>query len=328
MHPSRSHRRVSVALRVWVAVLLLCSGVTHTALRAQNDPQISMYWAVPTLYNPAAGGQDSSLHISAFDRMQWVGVENAPQTFFFGADLPFKFLKREQAAGLILMNDAAGLFTTTTFGLQYAWKTRLWGGQLSVGLQGGAVNQSFNGSKVYIPDGDAWEPSDDALPTSNVSAMAFDCAAGLYYSRGMFYGGLSAQHLTAASLELSDYAYSELERIYYFQLGGNIPIKRTLFIVQPSVLVKTDLASTQVDYTLRATYDHRLWGGVTYRPTDAVVLQVGLDLKNLRLGYAYDIGTSALAQVSGGSHELMATYTVKLDLGKKEKHKHKSIRIL
>jgi type IX secretion system PorP/SprF family membrane protein len=297
-------------------------------LRAQNEAQISMYWAVPTVYNPATAGCDSSLHVSAFDRMQWVGVDNAPQTFYFGADMPFKFLKREHAAGVVLMNDAAGLFSTTTVGLQYAYKQALWGGKLSVGVQAGAVNQSFDGGKIYLPDGDAWDASDDALPTSSVSAMAFDCAAGAYYERGYFYGGLSAQHLTAATLSLSDYAYSQLERIYYFHLGGNIPVRRTLFIVQPSVLVKSDLASTQVDYTLRATYDHRFWGGLTLRPGDALVLQLGVELKNLRLGYAYDIGLSPLAQASSGSHELMVSYRVRLDLGKQEKHPHKSIRIL
>jgi type IX secretion system PorP/SprF family membrane protein len=200
-----------------------------------------MYWAVPTAYNPATCGLDSSLHVSAFVRSQWVGVENAPSTYFFGADLPFKFLRREHAAGLMLMNDEAGLFTTTSFALQYAFKMPLWGGQLSVGFQGGAVNQAFAGGEIFIPDGDAWNPSDDALPTGNVSAMAFDCAAGVYYTRGMFYGGIAAQHLPAASLELDEYAYSELSRIYYFHLGGNIPIKRTLFLMQPSVLVRSTL---------------------------------------------------------------------------------------
>jgi type IX secretion system PorP/SprF family membrane protein len=287
-----------------------------------------MYWAVPTAYNPATCGLDSSLHVSAFVRSQWVGVENAPSTYFFGADLPFKFLRREHAAGLMLMNDEAGLFTTTSFALQYAFKMPLWGGQLSVGFQGGAVNQAFAGGEIFIPDGDAWNPSDDALPTGNVSAMAFDCAAGVYYTRGMFYGGVAAQHLPAASLELDEYAYSELSRIYYFHLGGNIPIKRTLFLMQPSVLVKTLFPTTQIDWTLRATYDQRFWGAVTYRHGDAVVLQVGADVKNFRFGYSYDVGTSALGQASGGSHELMASYIVKLDMGKKEKHRHKSIRIL
>jgi hypothetical protein len=88
------------------------------------------------------------------------------------------------------------------------------------------------------------------------------------------------------------------------------------------------MQAVQTDYTLRATYDHKFWGGVTYRPGDAVVMMVGADVGNIRLGYAYDIGISPLAKASNGSHELMVTYSYKIDLDKQKQHSHKSIRIL
>ena len=74
--------------------------------------------------------------------------------------------------------------------------------------------------------------------------------------------------------------------------------------------------------------DHKFWGGVTYRPKDAVVLMVGADVGAVRLGYSYDIGVTPLAKASHGSHELMVTYSYKLDLDKRKQHAHKSIRIL
>jgi len=313
---------------VWILVVCCLMVVNVRQSCAQNDPQISMYWSVPTAFNPATCGQDSALHVSGFNRMQWVGVENAPRTFFFGADMPFRFLKKEHGVGILLMNDNAGLFSTTSFALQYVYNMPLWGGRLSLGMQLGGINQSFAGGDIYIPDGDAWDPSDDALPTGDVSAMTFDGGLGACYRRGMFYGGFSALHLTAPTLDLDEFAYSEIARVYYFNVGGNIPIKRTLFIMQPSILAKTTFQATQIDWTLRVTYDHRFWGGLTYRHGDAIVLMAGVDINHIRIGYAYDVGTSALAKASGGSHELMATYTMKLDLGKKDKHKHKSIRIL
>ena len=310
--------------------LLLCLaawGGTERAA-AQQDVQSSLYWAVPTLYNPATAGCDSALHISAFDRMQWVGVKNAPQTFFISADMPVHFLRRLHGLGVTAVNDQAGLFLTTYVAGQYAYRLDLWGGRLSMGGQAGIVNQTFRGGDIYIPDGDAWEPSDDALPSGDVSAMGFDCGAGVYYERGRWYGGVGALHLTGTELDLDEYAYSELARTYYFHAGGNIPIRRTLFIVQPSVMVKTTWQTTQVDCTLRATYDRRLWGGLTYRHGDAVVLMVGADVKTFRFGYAYDIGISPLAKASDGSHEVLVTYTLQFDLDKKRKHPHKSIRIL
>ena len=98
--------------------------------------------------------------------------------------------------------------------------------------------------------------------------------------------------------------------------------------MQPSVLVKTTFLATQVDVTLRATWNKRFWGGVTYRNGDAVVVMVGADIKTIRLGYAYDIGISPLAKASDGSHEILATYTLEFELDKKRKHPSKSIRIL
>lgn len=316
----RVHILIIISLTVYAAKLSLCV--------AQNDPQSSMYWAVPTLYNPAAVGCDSALHVSAFDRMQWVGVKNAPKTFFAAIDMPFKLKNVRNGIGAMVMNDKAGLFNTTQLGAQYSYSMTLGSGRLALGLQAGMVNQAFAGGDIYIPDGDAWNPSADGLPSGDISAMAFDCGFGVYYDKDWLQAGLGVQHLMESVIDLDEYAYSQLKRTYYFAVGGNIPVKRTLLILQPSILCKTTLRSYQCDYTLRASYDGKFWGGLTFRPGDAVVMMVGTDMGPIRLGYAYDIGISPLAKASNGSHELMVTYSYKIDLDKHKQHAHKSIRIL
>lgn len=295
---------------------------------AQNEAQTSMYFAVPTFYNPASAGADSALLITAFDRMQWVGVKNAPQTFFVSVDMPFKVRQSRHGIGLSVMNDQAGLFKTTQLGLQYSHSFRLWEGRLALGFQAGMVNQDFAGGEIFLPDGDAWDPNDDGLPSGDISGMTFDCAFGAYYEHEWFFAGLSAQHLTGGAIDLDEYAYSELTRTYFFLLGSNIPVKRSLLLLQPSVLVKTTFQALQYDITLRALYDNKFWGGITLRPGDAVVVMAGVNLGNINLGYAYDIGITPLAKASHGSHEVMATYSMKLDLDKKKQHARKSIRIL
>lgn len=308
-------------------VLLLCC-LWNQNVKAQQDTQSSMYWAAPTLYNCATAGSDSALHITAFDRMQWLGVDNAPQTFFISADLPLMLGRKRAGAGLNILNDVAGLFTTTYVNAQVNFSLKLWGGRLAIGVQPGFVNQAFAGGDIYIPTGDAWDSSDDGLPTGDVSGMGFNLGLGTYYERGWFYGGLAADHLVATQLELGDYAYTELTRTYYFHAGGNIPIKRTLFIVQPSVLVKTTFQFTQYDISLRTFWDHKFWGGITYRPGDAIVLMVGADVNHVRLGYAYDVPISQIGFSGGGSHEILATYTMHIDLDKTKTRGTKSIRIL
>lgn len=297
-------------------------------LLAQQDTQQSMYWATPTLYNPATAGSDSALHISAFDRMQWMNVKDAPHTFFVSADLPLMMGRKRSGIGLTILNDQAGLFTTTFVNAQLNYSFKLWGGRLAVGLQPAFVNQGFDGGGVFIPTGEAWDPSDDAIPSGEVAGMGFDLGTGIYYDHGKFFGGISAQHLTATQIELEDYAYTEFTPTFYFHAGGNISLKRTLFTLQPSVLVKSTFQFTQCDFTLRTLYDNKFWGGITYRHGDAVVLMVGADINHIRLGYAYDIPTSRMSLSGGGSHELLATYTLHIDLDKERHRGTKSIRIL
>lgn len=296
--------------------------------KAQLDVPSSMNWATPTLYNAATAGSDSALHVTAFSRMQWVGIDDAPQSFFIAADLPVMFGRKRAGAGVSILNDQEGLFTTTYVNAQLSYSTKLWGGRLALGLQPGFVNQTFRGGEVSIPTGDAWDPSDESIPTTDVSGMGFDLGAGAYYEYGRFYGGISVQHVLGSQLELGDYAYTELTPTFYFSGGGNIPLKRTLFILQPSVLVRTTFQFWQVEATMRATYDHKFWGGLTYRHGDAVAVMVGADVGTLRLGYSYDVGISRMGFESGGSHELLVGWTMHIDLDKKGRHGRKSIRIL
>ena len=81
---------------------------------------------------------------------------------------------------------------TTSFGIQYAYKVKLWGGQLSLGLQLGLISQIFDGTEVFIPESDYHQQTiDDAIPTSEVQGTAFDVGFGVYYTHKYFYAGLS-----------------------------------------------------------------------------------------------------------------------------------------
>lgn len=312
-------------IRLLIALLLLAA---PALLRAQQEPQISQYWALPGYTNPAAIAQGDRLTVGALDRMQWVGVTNAPKTFLATAETPFKLIGKKHGVGVIVVSDQAGIFASTDFALQYAFRMKLWRGELALGIRAGVTSQSFDGSKVDIPDTDDHDPSADAIPRTSVSAMGFDAGAGAYYSDSRFYAGISAMHLPQPELDLDENSYIQLKSVYYLTVGCNIALKNPLYELQPSMLVKSTLQTTQVDVTCRLLYNKVVWGGLNYRLGDAVSLLIGAELKGIRFGYSYDIGTSALARASGGSHELFASYMLKLDLQSKSKNKHKSIRIL
>ena len=98
--------------------------------------------------------------------------------------------------------------------------------------------------------------------------------------------------------------------------------------MQPSLLVKTDLTSFSAEVTMRTTFNKFLSFGICYRWKDAVSAMIGAEFKNFFVGYAYDYPVSAIAKGSSGSHEIVAGYSLKLDFSKKNKNKHRSIRIM
>lgn len=110
--------------------------------------------------------------------------------------------------------------------------------------------------------------------------------------------------------------------------GGNIPVKNTLFEVMPSVIVRSDFTFTNWEVTGRVRYRKFLTAGVGYRYNDAVTLLLGAEFKGITFCYSYDYATSAIAKASSGSHELFVGYSLKLDFSEKNRHRHKSIRII
>lgn len=309
-------------------LLLLLVLPSMVRLRAQDDTQLSQYWAMPSYYNAGAAGIYEKLNLRAATRQQWVGMPGAPKSFLVLADMPLRFLKADHGIGLQLSNDSYGLFKTTSFGIQYAYKVKLWGGQLSLGLQLGLISQIFDGTEVFIPESDYHQQTDDAIPTSEVQGTAFDVGFGVYYTHKYFYAGLSSTHLSKPAISFDENYEGSITRAYYFIAGGNIPLRNALYEVQPSMMVKTTFQMTQAELTLRLRYNRFIWGGLAYRWNEAIIFMAGCEFKNFLLGYSYDYSTSAIQKASSGSHEVFIGYSMKLELSKGKKNKHKSIRIL
>ena len=312
-------------------LMMLVAWVSVPTLKAQVDNQYTQYYMVPGYYNPSAIGNTDYIHITLGSRAQWVGIKHAPLSFVGLADMPFKFLNKRFATGVSINQTSMGLYSGLNASAQLAYKHRLFGGTLSGGFQVGLVNEKFKGSEIIEIGG---EEADDAIPKTDVSGNALDLGVGLHYQHKYWWAGISATHLTEPSVEMKaegneeDLYIFEAGRTYYFMAGGNIPIKNTLFELQPSVFVKTDFNLFQAEATLRVRYNKFITGGVAYRHNDAVSLVAGVEIKNFVVGYSYDYPISDISKATSGSHEVFVNYNVKLNLGEKNKNKHKSIRLM
>ena len=325
------------ALRMFGLVALL-TGVSYYS-NAQGDAQLTQYWAVPTYYNPAAVGSSDFIRIRGAARLQWIGIHNAPRDFIGAADMPIKLGKKHRlGVGALFNQESIGLFNNLGVSAQVSYKFNFLKGSVSVGIQPGYYNTKFKGSEVYIPEGDDYhQPDDPDLPNTDVSGNAFDLSAGLRYAHKYFSVGMSVLHIFEPQLTMDSEGGSDSETIEfsttlprqaYFTADGNIPLKNSLFTLQPSLLVRTDFSNFSAEVTMRATYNRFISFGIGYRYKDAVSAMIAAEFKNFFLGYAYDYPTSAISKASSGSHEIVAGYMIKLNYGEKNKNKHRSIRIM
>ena len=334
MKPIKKNLNIAALLLAALAALLPESGL------AQNDVQFTQYWAVPTVYNPAYSGQTDDIRIRLGGRMQWLGIHNAPKSFLGTADMAVKLGKKQRlGVGVNAVSETLGLFNNLFIGAQASYRFRFLKGTWSVGVQPAYYSSKFKGSKVELPDDDDYhQGTDQAIPTNDVAGNAFDISAGVMYSHKYFNVGVSCLHILEPKVEYNregqettseEEVYSvPLTRQMYFTADGNIPIKNSLFSLQPSLLVRTDFANFSAEATMRATYKKFLSFGLGYRYKDAVSAMIAAEFKNFFLGYSYDYPTSAISKASSGSHEVVLGYKVKLNYGEKNKNKQRSIRIM
>jgi type IX secretion system PorP/SprF family membrane protein len=314
-------------------VLLLSSGMK---VSAQYDAQLSQYMLIPGTFNPASAGENSELNMSVVDRQQWVGIDNAPSTLFLHFSMPFAIGNQKQGLGLVVLKESIGLFSTQLIQLQYAWKKKVKNGILSLGLQGGILQENFDADGIYIPTSDYHSSSDVSIPTGTLEGTIPDFSGGIWYQKKQYYAGLSASHLLESTIKLKNSEDADDEdsyntvasRTFYLTNGYNIALFNPLYTVQPSLLLKTDLTTWQLDLSGKVLYKERYWGGLGWRLQDAIVVMAGIKLpQGLSIGYSYDISTSAVARFAGGSHELLMGYAKKIGAATVSK-RQKSVRIL
>ena len=294
-------------------------------VRAQYDAVFSHYWAMEPSFNPAAAGKESKINVNGAYAMTLTGFENNPKTMYVGGDMPFYFLKTYHGVGVQVLNDQIGLFSHKKFALQYAYKHKLFGGMISVGLQAGMLSESFDGSKV-----DTETPSDPAFPSSEVNGSGLDLGAGLYYVHRNWYVGVSAQHLNSPNVDLGETQNFKVSPTYYLTGGYNIKLRNPFLSIHPSLLARTDMTGYRVDVSGRVQYTNdkkMLYAGIGYSPTNSVTVMIGGNFHGICLGYSYEVYTSAIS-FGNGSHELFVGYQVDINMTKKGRNKHKSVRFL
>ncbi|NDW13046.1 type IX secretion system membrane protein PorP/SprF [Bacteroides sp. 214] len=308
---------------LFITVLMLLLSAT---VKAQFDAHFSQFWNAKGYYNPAWAGQTDLLTITGAYNMELLGFTNAPKSMYLAADMPISFMEKKHGVGLSLFSEGIGLFRDQLMSLQYSYKTTIKKGKLGIGIQAGSLKVSFDPTNINLGE----DTDDEAFPTNKESGSALDLAAGVVYTHAKYYLAFSGQHLTAPKISLGERSEIEISPVIYLTGGYNIPTRNPLITIQPSAQLRTDFTTTRLDLAGRLFYTHNekiFNGGVIYTPDTSVAVCLGATIRGVTVGYVYEYYTSKISIANGG-HELLISYATEINLFKKQKNKHKSIRIL
>lgn len=292
---------------------------------AQQAPQFSLYALNPYAFNPAYAGLENTLVATGVYRQQWSGLLGAPATQHINAHLPIYAIS--SGVGIRVENDVIGAHNTTQAILSYSYQLELSRNTLlSIGTSAGWLQYSLDGTKLRAPEGTYAEPSfshnETVLPIGKVQAGAPIFEAGAFLQSKKWEVGISAQPVFATKLKAKGNGGFGLQPIQHFllyaantlSLGENLSLK-------PSVLVKSDIAETQIEISTMARWRENTFAGASLRgfgksSKDAVVIFLGFKLnEKTTLAYAFDIPRSSLSTAHRGSHELLLRYSLNKPIG-------------
>jgi len=306
-------------VKTLAALLLLTLVVGSNKVQAQQDKMFSQYMFNTMALNPAYAGSRDVLSATALYRSQWVGIEGAPRTATFTADMPLK--SERVGVGLQLYNDQIGVFNETGAFASYAYKFRV--GQkstISLGLQGGAVNYNIQLSRVQAaPTGTG--QADPAF-ANDLNEWLPNFGTGIYISNDRSYFGVSVPRLLKQNLTryVDNTVARATERRHVYTMGGFVIGLSPTVKLKPSFLAKyVDGAPIGLDVNMNLWFNDRVAIGTSFRKNDynswgnysndAVVALLELQLSDqFRLGYAYDRTLSRLQGYGPNSHEIMLRY--------------------
>ena len=300
--------------KIFTLILGVFSVIT---VSAQQDPQFSQNMFNKLANNPGFAGARGNISTSILHRSQWMGVEGAPSTqnFSIDAELPFLY----GGVGLNIVKDNIAGFSNLGLQASYAYRTELGVGQIGMGMSVGMFQSGLDGGFLNPAT-----PGDDAIPTGNVSGSSLDLGAGIYYNTQDVYIGISSAHLTEPIIEWSDGQDFNTER-HYFLIAGYTHDLNPVLLLHPSIYLKSDGATSQLDISTNLIYNNKMWGGVSYRLDEGLILLAGMHVnEDLRFGLAYDV---TMLNPLGNSLEVMLGYSFKINYDKPIS-KYKNLRFL
>ncbi len=304
--------RTAIRVIAFITVLALPA-------RAQQMPLYSQYVMNGYLLNPAITGHDGYTSFNLTARQQWLGIKNAPATRSVSGQT--RLLRKNHVIksrsvsnrslkpstkgrvglGGFIYNDRNGAVERTGLQASYAYHIFLKETQFSFGLSAGVFQFKIHEDDLVFAEDDPF-----AASIKKVTYVP-DANLGFYISNPRYYAGISVNQLFQSYLRIGNRQFEEYKMIrHYYLLGGYRFELSDKYVLEPNMLFKaTERKTFQLDLGAKINYNDDYWGGLVFRSNGTLILQAGIRVKQLYIGYSFDYMLSSIQKHTYGSHEIV-----------------------
>ena len=288
-----------------------------------QDAEFSQFYANPLYLNPAFAGAEICPRAVLNYRNQWPNMAGNYVTYNASYDRYIQKLHGGLGVLLNVDNAGDGIIKTTQASLMYAYMLRVsYNLFFNMALQGTFYQKTLNWDLLYF--GDQFDPqqgfvipSSDQPPDNNSVRFADFDAGAVFGWKGILHGGVAVHHLTTPNMSYYMNDENELPMKFTAHFGVNINpngegmLFDPIFYVAPNILYQQQGNFHQINtgiYIIHLPLVVGAWYRLNYEYADAVIVLIGINHKNLKIGYSYDITLSKMRSNTGGAHEVSISW--------------------
>lgn len=280
-----------------------------------QDPTFSQFYANRLYLNPAFAGTAKCPTLTMNYRNQWPGIDNSFITYSASFDQQIDAING--GIGVQLMTDRAGegVLNTTSAAFMYSYQFNV-NRKFSIraGFQATVFQKSIDVSNLKFGDmidarrGFVYQSQEQV---KNDKVLYPDFSFGIIGFSKKLYFGAAVHHLTSPDEGFLDEAILQQRITGHF--GAKLPLgfRHEDMSWSPNIIFQTQGPAMELNvgaYFSKGPVIVGLWNR-SGNNRDAIIMLLGLEQNQFKVGYSYDFTISALNGQTGGSHEISLAYT-------------------
>lgn len=288
-------------------IFLGCFILLVTAdLVAQEQRVFSQFFMNPYIYNPAYAGAEGHSALFVMHRMQYTGLNGGPT--FSHATFHTPMAKGVGLGGMVYNEVEGGILKTSGFKATASYLiAHDRKHYFRFGMSLGAGTTSLDASDPAIAADIFGDPA-----FANLSNNHLVADFGISYHFDHFNVGVAIPNLVSreviSSESFSPIKISPLDNMLIkVNYRGHISHD---FAIEPHLLYRySNVTTSQYEAAVIAHLKHIVWVGASYREGAGINILAGFKLKEkMAIGYAFEMGNSDKASITGATHELHIGY--------------------